>query len=215
MAKSDKKVSIAQFDKIMKEQVKEDTTIRWFGAEVKVKRVLPLADMLAFVDDVVKSCFHDTLGFMPEVVDFAIKSNILTKYANFSVPDNLEHRYQMIYATDVVDAVCKEISAVQLQEIVNAINKKIGFLCDSKAAEIEARVNDLLTAMEEIRDKTQDIFDGLTSDDVKNIMDAITNGGVSEEKIVRAYLDQEKGEAIESELQQSEVLLNKPETHEH
>ena len=216
MAKTDKKVSIALFDEIMKEQFEYKTTIQWHGAEVSVKCILSLADMLAFVDDVVKSCFHDKLGFMPEVMDFAIKSNILTRYANFSMPDNLEHRYQMIYATDAVDAVCAAISEVQLQEIVNAINSKIDFLCDSKATAIEARVNDVLTAMEEIRDKTQDIFAGLTRDDVKKVMDAIGNGSVSEEKIVQAYLEQTNGETIEGEVPEPAMLLSKtPVTDEH
>lgn len=194
MKNTEKKVSIAQFDKIMKENFQNESVIQWHNAEVTVKRTLPLTDMLAFVDDVVKSCFHDKLGFMPEVMDFAIKSNILTRYANFSMPDNLEHRYQMAYATDAVDAVCAVADKTQLQEIVNAINNKVRFLCDSKATEIEARVNDVLNTMEELRDSTQSIFDGLTQDDLKNIMGAITANGLDEQKIVKAYIEQTRGE---------------------
>lgn len=106
MAKADKKVSIALFDKIAKEQFQNEANIEWHDAQLRVKYALPLKDMLAFVDDVVGSCFHDKLGYMPEVKDFAIKSNILSRYANFTLPDNLEHRYQLVYVTDAVDAVC-------------------------------------------------------------------------------------------------------------
>lgn len=216
MAKTDKKVSISLFDKIMKEQFENESTIQWHGAEVTVKRVLSLTDMLAFVDDVVESCFNDVFGFMPEVADFAIKSNILTKYANFSMPDDLEHRYRMVYATDAVDVVCAAINEAQLQVITNAINSKIRFRCDSKTAEIEARVNDVLAALEDMRDKAQDIFAGLTQDDVKNVIGAITNGNVSEEKIVQAYLEQTKNKTVEGAPPQSEMLLLKnPAVHEH
>lgn len=188
MAKANKKVSIALFDKTAKEYYHNEAIIRWHEVEVRVKYMLPLTEMLAFVDDVVDSCFHDGLGYMPEVKDFAIKSNILTRYANFSMPESLEHRYQMVYGSDIVDFVCTAINTTQLQEIVSAINSKIRFLCDSKAAAIETRVNDIITALEEMRDKTMDIFNGVSQEDLKNIMSAIANGSLDEQKIVQAYL---------------------------
>lgn len=192
MAKADKKVSIALFDKIAKEQFQNEANIEWHDAQLRVKYALPLKDMLAFVDDVVGSCFHDKLGYMPEVKDFAIKSNILSRYANFTLPDNLEHRYQLVYVTDAVDAVCAAIDGTQLQEIVNAINSKIRFLCDSKATMIQERINDVLDTMEEMRDNTKSVFDGITQDDIKNLMGAIASSGLDEKKLVQAYIEQAK-----------------------
>lgn len=199
MAKSEKKVSIALFDKIAKEYFQNENIIQWHEAEVHVKRTLSLTEMLGFVDDVVGSCFHDQAGYMPEVKDFAIKSNILTRYANFSMPDNLEHRYQMVYGTDAVDAVCSAIDTMQLQEIVNSINSKIRFLCDSKANLIQERINSVLETMEEMRDNTKDIFGGLSQDDLKALMGAITEHGLSEEKIVEAYMEQKRAERLADE----------------
>ena len=199
MAKSEKKVSISMFDKIAKEHFKNEDVIQWHEVDVRVKRTLSLTEMLSFVDDVVESCFHDRLGYMPEVKDFAIKSNILTRYANFSMPDNLAHRYQMVYGTDAVDVVCSAIDTVQLQEIVDSINRKIRFLCDSKANLIQERINSVLEAMEEMRDNTKDIFDGLSKDDMKALMGAITNHGLSEKKIVEAYMEQRRTERLTDE----------------
>lgn len=199
MAKADKKVSIALFDKIAKEQFQNEATIEWHDAQLRVKYALPLTDMLAFVDDVVGSCFHDKLGYMPEVKDFAIKSNILSRYANFTLPENLEHRYQLVYATDAVDAVCAAIDGTQLQEIVNAINSKIRFLCDSKATMIQERINDVLNTMEEMRDNTKSVFDGITQDDIKNLMGAIASSGLDEKKLVQAYIEQAKSKDEQAE----------------
>lgn len=199
MAKTEKKVSIALFDKIVKEHFQNEATIQWHEAEVRVKRTLSLKEMLSFVDEVVGSCFHDELGYMPEVKDFAIKSNILTRYANFSVPDNLEHRYQMVYGTDAVDAVCAVIDTTQLQEIVNSINDKIRFLCDSKATMIQERINDVLNTMEKMRDNTKSIFDGITQNDLKNLMGAITSNGLDEQKLVQAYIEQSKSKDEQAE----------------
>lgn len=199
MAKADKKVSIALFDKIAKEQFQNEATIEWHDAQLRVKYALSLTDMLAFVDDVVGSCFHDKLGYIPEVKDFAIKTNILSRYANFSLPDNLEHRYQLVYMTDAVDAVCAAIDGTQLQEIVNSINSKIRFLCDSKATMIQERINDVLNTMEEMRDNTKSIFDGITQDDLKNLMGAITSNGLDEQKLVQAYIEQAKSKDEQAE----------------
>jgi len=199
MAKADKKVSIALFDKIAKEQFQNEATIEWHDAQLREKYALSLTDMLAFVDDVVGSCFHDKLGYMPEVKDFAIKTNILSRYANFSLPDNLEHRYQLVYMTDAVDAVCAAIDGTQLQEIVNSINSKIRFLCDSKATMIQERINDVLSTMEEMRDNTKSIFDGITQDDLKNLMGAITSNGMDEQKLVQAYIEQAKSKDEQAE----------------
>lgn len=199
MAKADKKVSIALFDKIAKEQFQNEATIEWHEAVVRVRYALSLTDVLEFVDDVVSSCFHDKLGYMPEVKDFAIKSNILSRYANFTLPDNLEHRYQLVYATDAVDAVCTAIDGTQLQEIVNAINSKIRFLCDSKATMIQERINDVLNTMEEMRDSTKAVFDGITQDDLKNLMSAIGSGGLDEQKLVQAYIEQAKNKDEQAE----------------
>ena len=199
MAKADKKVSIALFDKIAKEQFQNEATIEWHDAQLRVKYALSLTDMLAFVDDVVGSCFHDKLGYMPEVKDFAIKTNILSRYANVSLPDNLEHRYQLVYMTDAVDAVCAAIDGTQLQEIVNSINSKIRFLCDSKATMIQERINDVLSTMEEMRDNTKSIFDGITQDDLKNLMGAITSNGMDEQKLVQAYIEQAKSKDEQAE----------------
>ena len=199
MAKADKKVSIALFDKIAKEQFQNEVTIEWHDAQLRVKYALSLTDMLAFVDDVVGSCFHDKLGYIPEVKDFAIKTNILSRYANFSLPDNLEHRYQLVYMTDAVDAVCAAIDGTQLQEIVNSINSKIRFLCDSKATMIQERINDVLNTMEEMRDNTKSIFDGITQDDLKNLMWAITSNGLDEQKLVQAYIEQAKSKDEQAE----------------
>ena len=199
MAKAEKKVSIALFDKIAKEHFQNEATIQWHEAEVRVKRTLSLKEMLSFVDEVVGSCFHDELGYMPEVKDFAIKSNILTRYANFSVPDNLEHHYQMVYGTDAVDAVCAAIDTTQLQEIVNSINSKIRFLCDSKANLIQERINAVLETMEEMSNSTKDIFGGLSQNDLAALMSAITEHGLDEKKIVEAYLEQKTAERLEEE----------------
>lgn len=195
MAKTEKKVSISTFDKIVKSYFDNETLVQWHDAEVKVIRSLPLMEVLAFVDDVVASCFHEQYGFMPEVKDFAIKSNILSRYANFSLPDNLQHRYDLIYRSDAVDSVCEFINITQLQEIIDAIEKKIRYNCNVRTEEVQSRIEKAVGAIEEMGQKTAELFSGLTSNDMQNLISAIADGGVDEQKIVKAYIEQRQVES--------------------
>lgn len=153
MAKSEKKISIASLDKVLKEQAVDIATEQWFGNEVKIKHTLSFSEALAFVDDVVSSCFHTTGGYMPELQEFVVKSNILTRYANFNLPDNLEHRYSLLYNTDAVDVVIRHINQKQLDDILESISEKISYLCESNIAAIERQMNEVVSAFTELQKK--------------------------------------------------------------
>ena len=182
MAKSEKRISISVMDKIIKEHFENTTTEQWYGIEVQIKKTLSFTEMMEFVNDVVLSCFQEDGGFVPEVMDFAIRSNILSKYANFSLPDKLEHRYEIIYKTDIIDLVCSRINGAQLNEIVASINRKVEFLCDSNALMIKRQVNDLQA-------RTEGMFNGISSDDIAKLANVLSSGELDEGKIVEAYLD--------------------------
>lgn len=193
MAKTEKKVSISRFDKIAKEHFNNDVVIPWHEAEVRVKRSLPLTEVLAFADDVVESCFHEKYGYMPELRDFAIKANILSRYANFALPDDLEHRYRMVYYTDAVDTVCDAVNATQLQEIADAIDEKIQFRLDTMSSEVKKRLDRVVRTIEDMGRQTEALFSGISKDDIKNLASAIAGSKLDERKLVKAFVEQRKG----------------------
>lgn len=201
MTKNDKRVSINTMDGIIKDRFENVVTVQWCDIDVKIKKNLSFTEMLEFVNDVVMSCFQEDGGFMPEVMDFAIKSNIMTKYANFSMPDNLEHRYEILYRTDAVDMVCGQINGAQLNEIISSINKKIEYMCNSNAMMIQNRMNALVSAFEDMQGKTEELFKGISADDISKIASAVADGSLNEEKIVEAYLNKitTNNDAVEGE----------------
>ena len=94
--KSEKKVSISALDNIIGERFLNTVEEKWYDIEVKMRKNIPFTEMLAFVNDVVSSCFQQKGEYVPEALDFAIKSNIIIRYTNVSLPDNLEHRYEIL-----------------------------------------------------------------------------------------------------------------------
>lgn len=192
MAKNDKRISIAAFDKVAKEQAVNDTVFDWHGVEITVKYTLGLTDMMEFVHDAAESCFSESGAFVPEVMDFAIKSNILSRYARFTLPDNLEHRYALIYETDAVDVVCEHINERQLQEITASIKRRVNYVCQSKVTLIQQKAEEMFMAFEKLQKQSESMFDNVSKEDIQKLLSAVANGGFDEEAVVKAYLAQTK-----------------------
>lgn len=195
MSKKEKRISINALENVAKENFQDVVTEQWFDIEVTIKRNLSMTEMMQFVQDVVNMCFTTAGTYIPEVMDFAIKSGILTYYANFTLPDNLEKQYWLTYATDAVDMVCKHINMVQLQEMVNGANRKIDHLCDADTIATKTKLTELSSAFAKMGEQFSDMFGGVSAEDVRRVVGAIGENGMDEEKIVSAYLQHMKSEA--------------------
>lgn len=192
MAKKEKRISINALEKIAKEQFPESVTEQWFDIEVTIKRSLPLKEMLQFVQEVVDACFTTDGTFVPEIMDFATKSGILTHYANFTLPDNLEKQYWLIYSTGAVDMVCQHINMVQLQEMIGGINRKIDHMCDTDIVATKAKLNDLYEAFVKMGTEVSDLFSGVNAEELQKMVGALGGTEMNEEKIVSAYIEHMK-----------------------
>lgn len=195
MVKKEKKISINALEKIAKEEFPVSTTQQWFGVEVLITRTLPLTEMLQFAGEIVDACFLEDGTFMPEAMDFAIKSGVLTHYANFTLPQNIEKRYDLIYRTGAADMVCQHIDAAQLQEIINAANRKIKHLCDASAMYAQEKLKELTDAFCAIQAQLTSVLGGVSEEDMQAVISAVEQDGISESKIVSAYLDRMKADA--------------------
>jgi hypothetical protein len=114
-----KRVSINAFEGIMKEMdFGGYKSYNWRGIDIQVRKYLPLKAMLEFVKNVVGSCMSDDKGYNPEAKEFAIKTNILTMYANFTMPSNIELHYDLVYKTDAVTYVLEHIDEEQIEDVL-------------------------------------------------------------------------------------------------
>lgn len=149
--------------------------------------------MLEFVDDVVKTCFtQKDLTYLPEVKSFTIKSDILTMYANFTMPSNVSYQYELIYDSNIVSEVIKYIDREQLDEILAAIDDKIDAEIQIGASALRAQVNKLITSISDLESRFSDIFSGIGEKEMADIVEAITDGKFNADKLVSAYFDQKK-----------------------
>lgn len=190
-----KKISINTMDKIVKEMRNPVEVFEWQGIEVTVTKTLSLTQMLEFVNNVAESCFTADSGkYMPEVKDFVIKSNVLEMYANFNLPSNLDHRYEIIYNTDVFEAVLDKINETQFKEMLNAIEHKLDNMAQANIEQINRQMSEIYANLDNMQEQFANIFDGIDSSDMSKLVSALAGGKFDEEKIVDMYINKKDGE---------------------
>lgn len=191
MAKKEKRISINKLESTMTSPVVSVPMKGVDGVDIIIRRTLPLNDVLQFVANVVSSCIDEETGtYTPEVVPFAIKANVLTYYANFSLPSNVEKQYDLIYNTTAVKQVMDHINMIQYEEIVDAIDEKIAYVCSMMTTAAVQQVNAIAQRMEDFANKSEELFSNVTGEDMANLMRNLSSvGKVDERSLVRAVFD--------------------------
>lgn len=182
------KISVNAMDEIMK---RFDTveTIEWNGLQVVIKKNLSLEEMMTFANSVVKSCFDQATGaYMPEVKDFAIRSNIMERYANFTLPSKVERQYDIVIRSGAVEEIMNHINFAQFSELMKAIDAKLQNAADANVQMVFRQFNDVVTSFESLQEKVGSLFAGVDAADIGKLINAMSEHGVSEEKVVQAYM---------------------------
>lgn len=194
MAKKVTHISINKLESTMQNNV---VTVPMNGhpeIEIVIRRVLPLQDVLQFVEDVVSSCLDmDSGRYIPEIKAFVIRSSVLTRYANFTLPKDPEKQYDIIYNTDAFENVMGHINRTQYDEIMNAIDERIAhevFLLENtvagQTAALTAKIDSFVSDIEEI-------FGSVDKSDMPALVKNLSNiGNVDEGKLARAVFDARK-----------------------
>ena len=193
MAKKDKKISVAAFDKAVAEHCEKIKTVEWNGLEIEIKKNISLDEMIAFVDDVISICFDANTGtYYPNRKSFTIRAAVIELYTNLSMPDSLQKKYEMVYGTDLFETILINIDEEQYSDIVRAINDGLKFHTSTGAAAVMRQMNDVMEGFEKLEQNLSGIFAGVKETDIQKIVRAISDNGLDEEKLMRAYLESKK-----------------------
>lgn len=188
MAKK-KRVSVNAFEKNVVIDY-EYKPYKWGEIEIMVKPRLDFLEMMTFVDGVVQGCFRsDDNSFLPEVKDFIIKSYIVEMYSNIALPQNVNKKYDLLYACDIVDYILEIIDKSQFEEIMKGIDQKIKYMVAMDVNTITTQMNQLLSSLSGVESKASQLFDGISKENIDTILKAISNGRIDESKIMEAYLE--------------------------
>lgn len=201
MAKAEnKKISVNALERVVKayEQAgtewSPDIVVTWNDLNVTIHRVLPLNDVINFVESVASACFaKDTHEYLPEVKDLAIRSNILDTYANFTMPKNLEQQLRFVYGTDAVDMVLEHVDRKQFAELIRSIDAKIDYLVRTDIESVQREIEKTAAAVDAVVAQFASTMDGMSKEDLNKIVEAVTGSKIDEEKLVKAFTKEKFG----------------------
>lgn len=192
MAKKEKKISINKLESTLVDPV---ITVAFTEEEnITVRRYLTLQQTLQFVDDVVSSVVNTETGsYLPEVYDLAIRRAVLTYFANFNLPDNIEKLHELVYNTRAYKIVTNEIDDLYFAEIERAINSKIKFNIEMMHSTAARETNELIQMLKDVSENFQAVFGNADPESVSALVNGLGSvGQLDEKKIAHAVLDYAK-----------------------
>lgn len=189
MAKKTKRISINKLEAAVKDCLGEVRTVDWRGLEIEIRRTIPFSVVMVIVDGVANACFDDG-KFVPERMDYVLRSCIVQFYTNLSMPSNAEKQYAILYSTDLYDVVLQYINPEQYYSIVDAVKNQIDYLRQTNVRDVQNKVQEVMKAMSGLMSAIGEIMSDVTSDDVAKLVEAIGDGQLDEAKLMQAFLDQ-------------------------
>lgn len=201
MSKKESRISINKLESILKENI---ITVPMHGCEdvnIVIRRTLPLKDMMQFVTDVVSSCVDtENATYTPEIKEFAFKAAILTTYANFNLPSNVEKQYELVYRTDALEQVLEYIDANQLAEIERAIDAQIDHEVRMMESVLAIKTQEVMSRIDTMVEQFEAAFGGINSEELNGVMQRLAQmDNMTEESIAKAVLGIQSTQAMQAD----------------
>ena len=184
---ANKQITINQWEKT---KLEPTTTFKLQGndddPDVIVKRTLSLSEMWDAVNEIVEMCMPTlNIGtddapqmetvFMPENRDFAVRRIVISKYANFKLPQDFAKQYDLLYNTTAYRDVMNHVDQSQLIEIVNSADRKLEQKKEEKLS-IAKTINDVIGQFADTANQLKDI-DPDAIQQVINLLSDTENAG--------------------------------------
>lgn len=183
------KITVKAFNNIIDNDFSDGIVVEWHGATLEIKRCIGLKDMVAFVENIVQNCYDEDSGvYSPELLDTIIRREVMTRYANFSLPTSSERVYRAVYCTDAYDVILENINTDQLDAIISSALQKINYLKERQINIISNKLDGFVDKMGELEDLMADLVSNVTPEDISKIASSIAGGTeLDYDAIVRAF----------------------------
>ena len=165
------------------------TDVEWHGKHIKIKKTIPVADVVKLVDSVTKSMFIGESTYSPETVSFLTKCRIIDAYTNVELPEDVNEGIYLVYETDLFDIVRDNASDTQLGDIMDAIDKRISYILNTNIDVVERDLHNLEETLANMNSVFGDSISGITPEDMQKFVDFISGDGFDEKKLVEAIAE--------------------------
>ena len=163
--------------------------------EYRVKKRLSLEESLMFVEDVVsQSISKNDMLIIPVAKEFMLGKCILTYYANFTIPENMNRAYDLVMgSTDIINQILNVIDLHQFKMLQAAIAERLDFEKQKMLVEQKTNVEKLIKEVENISTNMSTIFDGITPNQMSEFITGMSNlsqkTDISPKELAEAFVD--------------------------
>ena len=93
----------------------------WHNKEIHILKTLSFKQYIMTIQSILRDCKNNDGLIIPELVDFAIRANIVAAYALIEQPEVIDDLYYLVYSSDLYDFIYKNVNQRQVDAIFDAI----------------------------------------------------------------------------------------------
>lgn len=143
----------------------------------EITDIIPIGEMLAFVESVVQSCFDENGNYLPEIKDFAVLCEVFNRYTNIELPEDIGERYMFVYQMmDCVSDILDIVSTSQFNHLMDGIDRKIAYRAHENFESTKKKVDELTEAFDAIGQELEKLFAGIDQGTMNSLVNAMIDG---------------------------------------
>lgn len=160
-----------------------------------VKPLLTMDESIRFIEDVVRECIMaDDMLIIPLARNFIVKKNLMTYYANFTMPESQSKTYDFVMeSSGIISVILDNIDLDQFNMLCQSIDERIAFEERKMIAEQEHNVRQITENVSEFVSKMSGLFDGVDAEQMGNFVTSMgkmaQNTEISAQSLAGAFLE--------------------------
>lgn len=181
-----------------------ETTVKWHGLDLIIKRYLTIEEVDEFVMGVVANAFDvsdqedaksASMSYMPEFLDYLVELQTVRIYTNIDSSSLATERhttemYDIIKRTDILDVVRDNIDLYQYRQVIDGAKDKLDFYLHILQKDVEQELDDMAESLSKVVDVLEAVFGDMTSDDLVNLSKILTSSdALDKDQLVKIALN--------------------------
>lgn len=113
-----------QFAEIISRVDTEYSEYQWNGIKIMIRPIITLGETINLVNSVMDSCVDHSRGmFLPEMLDFTFRANVILAYTNIRLPHDINSQYILLYGTDLYADLLEVVNNSQIEAMEKCIER--------------------------------------------------------------------------------------------
>lgn len=159
------------------------------SVEMHVKRFIGFDEFTNAVNNIVNACFNQETGEVNyEAVDFVERAEIIERYTDYQLPDDVRDAFTTLYETNIYENARKNIDEGQIVRLLASAEAKLEAKERKANAAAESAALALISRFDSVSEQMENIFGDVTPEQISGIFNAMIDGKLDEEKIVNAVM---------------------------